>query len=52
MGFAYQKSPEKMASQTIVLIEVADSAWRATLNKDRQVYTAVVRPAITYGASV
>lgn len=34
------------------LTKIATSTWGATLNKARQVYTAVVRPAMTYGAPV
>lgn len=35
----------------MALTKVADSTWGVTLNKARQVYTAVVRPAMTYGAT-
>ena len=39
-----------MATQTLGLSVVAGSTWGATLSKARQVYSAVVRPAITYAA--
>lgn len=42
----------KMASQSLALTKIAASTWGATLNKARQVYTAVVRPTMTYGASI
>ena len=42
----------KMAAQTMALTKVTTSIWGATLNKARQVYTAVVRLAMTYGAVV
>ena len=42
----------KMSTQSMALTKVATSTWGATLNKARQVYTAVVRPAMTHGASV
>lgn len=41
-----------MASQSLALTKIAASTWEATLNKARQVYTAVVRPAMTYGAPI
>ena len=34
------------------LTQVAASTWGATLNKAKQVYNAVVQPAMTFGASV
>lgn len=42
----------KMASQSLALTKIATSTWGATLNKARQVYTAVVRPAMSYGAAI
>lgn len=44
--------PHIKETQALALTRVAASTWGATLNKARQVYTAVVRPAMTYGASV
>ena len=41
-----------MMTQTIAFTKVAASTWEATLNKTKQMYTAVVCPAITYGAIV
>ena len=46
------KGEAKMATQSLALTKVAASTWGATLNKARQVYTAVVRPSMTYGATV
>ena len=41
-----------MTSQSLALTKIATSTWGATLNKARQVYTAVVCPVITYRASI
>ena len=41
-----------VASQNELVTKAAASTWGATLNKARQVYTAVARPAMTYGAAV
>ena len=38
--------------QSLALTKIATSTWGATLNKARQVYTAVIRPAMIYGASI
>ncbi len=40
----------KMASQTQGLYRVAASTWGATFNHSRQVYSAVVRSALCFGA--
>lgn len=42
----------RMASQSLALTKIATSTWGATLNKARQVYTAVVPPAMSYGAAI
>lgn len=46
----------RVHSKTPTLIQafarVATSTWGASLNKARQVYTAVIRPAIAYGAPI
>ena len=47
-----KKIQAKMAAQTMALTKVTTFTWGATLNKARQMYTAVVRPAMTYGAVV
>ena len=47
-----QKVKAKMAAQELSLSIVAASTWGATLNKAKQVYSAVVRPAMTYAAAV
>ena len=44
------KTKAKMATQTLGLSVVAGSTWGAILSKARQVYSAVVRPAMTYVA--
>ena len=36
----------------MALTKVTASTWEATFSKARQVYTAVVHPAMTYGATV
>ena len=46
-----KKVRAKMASQGLASSMVAASTWGATLNKARQVYSAVVRPAMTYAAA-
>lgn len=48
----FKKVQAKMTSQTMALAKVASSTWRATLNKTRQVYSTIVRPAMTYAAPV
>ena len=47
-----KKVQAKVAAQTMTLTKVSTSTWEATLNKASQVYTAVVRLAMTYGAVV
>lgn len=47
-----KKIQAKMATQTMTLPKVAASTWRTTLHEARQVYSAVIRPAMTYGALV
>lgn len=42
----------KMVFQLLALTKIATSTWGATFNKARQVYTAMVRPAMLYGASI
>lgn len=42
----------KIESQKRALTVVAGSTWGATLRKTRQVYKAVVKPAMTYGAAI
>jgi len=45
------KVKAKMTSQTLGLSVMAGSTWGAILDKARQVYSAVVRPAMTYAAA-
>ncbi len=42
----------KMESQCRALSITAASTWGATLNKARQVYSSIVRPAMTYAAAM
>lgn len=41
-----------MVTQILALSKIATSAWGASFARARQVYSAVVRPAMTYGATV
>lgn len=43
---------EKMRTQMLALQRTTASTWGATMLKARQVYQAVIRPAIAYGAPV
>lgn len=47
-----KKIQEKMVTQTRALTKLTASTWGATFAKARQVYCAVIRPAITYGLAV
>ena len=47
-----QKIEEKNATQMLAMSKLGASTWGATFARARQIYTSVVRPAITYGASV
>lgn len=42
----------KMTKQSLALSKVTTSTWGATFAKARHIYSAVVRPAMTYGATV
>ena len=53
MGSSYTEDPEEDGqSVNMALIKISTSTWGATFSKARQVYIAVVRPAITYGSPV
>ena len=41
-----------MKRQTAALTRVTASVWGSTLQKAREVYTAVVRPAMVYGSTI
>ena len=41
-----------MAAQTMAFTKISTSTWEAILNKARQVYTAVIHPAMTYRVAV
>ena len=43
---------KKMTKQTLALAKITTSTWEATFSKARHVYTAVVRPAMTYKSAV
>ena len=45
-----RKIQDKMIRQTMALSKITASTWGATFAKARQVYTTVIRPAITYGS--
>lgn len=42
---------KKMTKQSLALSRISTSTWGATFAKARHVYTAVVRPAMTYGSA-
>jgi hypothetical protein len=42
----------KMSTQTNALLRTTASTWGATFTMARQIYSAVVRPALAYGAAV
>jgi hypothetical protein len=43
---------EKAGFQIGALARIATSTWGASFLRARQVYSAVVRPALTYGAAI
>ena len=47
-----RKIQEKLTKQSKALTKFSTSTWGATFPKARQVYTAVVRPAMTYGSTL
>ena len=47
-----KKFQVKMTAQIMAFTKVTTSTWGATLNKARQMYTAVVQSAMTYRAVV
>ena len=47
-----RKTQEKIVKQSMALTKISTSTWGATFAKARQVYSAVVRPAMTYGSTV
>ena len=51
-GAHIRKTQEKMTSQSLALTKISASTWGASFAKARQVYTSVVRPAMTYGSAV
>jgi hypothetical protein len=42
----------KMETQTNALLRTTASTWGATFTKARQIYNAVIRPALTYGSTI
>lgn len=47
-----REEEKKMTKQTLALAKIATSTWGVTFARARHVYTAVVRPAMTYGSAV
>ena len=47
-----KKIQDKMTRQTMALTKICASTWGATLLRARHVYTAVIRPAMTFGSNV
>ena len=47
-----RKTQKKMVKQSMALTKISTSTWGATFTKARQVYSAVVRPVMTYGSTV
>lgn len=43
---------KKMTKQTLALAKLTTSTWGATFARAQHIYTAVVRPAMTYGSAV
>src|SRR5277367_3681775 len=48
----WKQLQEKASRQIGALARVTASTWGASLTRARQVYAAVVRPALTYGAAI
>jgi hypothetical protein len=48
----WSKVQEKSSAQIGALIRTTASTWGASFLRARQVYSAVVRPALTYGAAI
>src|SRR5436853_6634461 len=51
-GEHVKKVTDKMKTQTNALARTTASTWGATLATARQIYSAVIRPAMAYGAAV
>lgn len=51
-GAHLRKIEAKNATQMLAMTRLGASTWGATFAKARQIYCMVVRPAMTYGASV
>ena len=47
-----KKIQDKMTRQTMALTKICASTWGASMLRARHVYTAVVRPAMTYGSVI
>ena len=47
-----RKTQEKMVKESMALTKISTSTWDATFAKARQIYSAVVRPAMIYGSTV
>ena len=51
-GAHVRKTQEKLTKQSGALTRISASTWGASFSKARQVYIAVVRPAMTYASAV
>ena len=47
-----QNIQAKIVNQSMTLTKISTSTWGASFSKARQVYIAVIRPAMTYGSAV
>lgn len=47
-----RKVQQKMTRQTLALTKISTSTWGASFLKARRVYSAVVRPALTFGSAI
>ena len=52
MGLHVRKTQNTMVKHSIALTKISTATWGATFAKTRQVYSAVVRPVMTYGSTV
>lgn len=46
------KVQQKATTQTAALTRITTSTWGASFSRARQIYSAVVRPALTFGAGI
>ena len=48
----WKQVQEKASRQIGALTRIIASTWGASFTRARQVYTAVIQPALTYGAAI